>query len=380
MKKVQYILREEYFGKIIYDIEAAEVYINKSIPVSPDKIRHIRNAKKNILSAPLTVFLELTEKCNLSCKHCLNEPNSNAKISLAEWFSIIDQLYENGVFSVKITGGEPFIRSDIIQVLNYLDSKQISYIIYSNGTLINKYINDLSELKYLSKLRISLDGPEKINDAIRGKNTYKQVLETLVCLQEKNIPFEINYTITRSNYHEIETLGEDLKRKGLDGKINLGFIKISGSAIHNLTECFVDPNDLNECTAYLASYIKDQPQIKSFYLLKQTYLDLFGKQFGCPAGKTNAVIKNNGNMFACGLFSGNKDLVCGNILNESLSKIWSGTKMDFIRNLKPFEKCTTCPKFKNGCTGGCRGNALNFKNDIEGEDINCSVYLTNFSD
>lgn len=81
------------------------------------------------------------------------------------------------VFFVKITGGEPFLYQSFVEVLEYLDAKQLNYIVYTNGVFVKRYISKLVKLKNLITLRVSLEGTQKYNDYIRGKGNFDKTIE-----------------------------------------------------------------------------------------------------------------------------------------------------------------------------------------------------------
>ena len=402
-----FILRKEIGGNFLYDKKNNAIFFSpqkndfdycsehfsllsskKTIQLSTDYFN--KNTGKsidnsyfgNIFSAPATVFFEVTKKCNLKCRHCFNNSGKKAQneLTLNEIKNIIDGIYEAGVFNVKITGGEPFARADIFDILNYLEKKEINYIIFSNGTIFNtEILHRLKLLKHLIKIRISIDGNELTNDLIRGIGTYKLAISTLKQLSDNGLPCELNYTITKSNYNQITEVSNVLIDKHINCKINLGFVKISGRAYESNQYYFTE-NEIIKVVDTIDEQIKNSPNINVLHLLEPIYYKLYKKSFGCPAGRLSLTIKSNGNVYACGLFSDHDELCCGNTKSLSLIEIWNSKAFDRFRNLTCNSECNTCIYFKNNCTGACRGNALNYFNDICGQDINCYLYKTKFGE
>src|SRR3989338_281853 len=89
---------------------------------------------------PLRVMFELTYRCNFLCGHCYVPFNYRKKSELKtkEIFSILDRLKEAGGFYLGFTGGEPFMRQDIMDILWYAKRCGFEVIIYTNGALIDK--------------------------------------------------------------------------------------------------------------------------------------------------------------------------------------------------------------------------------------------------
>ena len=155
------------------------------------------------LRAPVNLTWEITLQCNLRCAHCLSDSGMAAadELSPRECLQLVDELTALKVFQVNIGGGEPFLRSDFLDLLNYAHRKGLVTCVSTNGTVID---NDLA--KHLAKLRmlylqVSLDGAtEAVNDHIRGRGTYKKILGAIDCLAQNNVAFSINTVLTNLNY------------------------------------------------------------------------------------------------------------------------------------------------------------------------------------
>ena len=136
---IQTFERNEYFGKLTYDLETDTINV-----LYDDCIN--KEASQKFLSAPTNVFFELTNVCNLRCSHCFNgEIKSNENLDVNEWKQIIDQISNMKVFYVKITGGEPFLYPGLFELLEYLDTVHLNYIIYTNP--FKFYIRNIAENK-----------------------------------------------------------------------------------------------------------------------------------------------------------------------------------------------------------------------------------------
>lgn len=368
------ICRKEKVGYLLYDPIMKSIQLEKELVdksnyriISPQKIA------TNTLMSPITVFLEITKRCNLFCSHCFRDYNDRTDLSTKEWCDIIDELYKNGVCTVKITGGEPFLRTDLNEIINRLEKRHINYIVYTNGFYIEKSIAWLKKLQYLDVVRVSIDGLSQINDSIRGKGAWTTAINSIKLLLFNKIPCEINYTITMENYKDLPKLSQYLIDNKIDVQIHTGFIKYAGNAMRNSSQCFFDNESLYKVASQIKKYEEQRKNITELTLLKPIYYELFGKTFGCPAGRTSMIIKQDGTVLPCGILP--KDQFnCGNILYDSFLKIWDCPNMLQFGNLSVLEGCKQCPNLFKNCTGGCRGNSFNVFNSINSCDINCSVY------
>jgi radical SAM protein with 4Fe4S-binding SPASM domain len=139
-----------------------------------------------------TVNIELTVRCNLRCRMCWWWGENGAAFDMAkkrsammthelstrEIFDVVDQLVAHGP-SFYLSGGEPFMRSDAVEIIEYISGKGMSVIMNDNGTLLTE-----ENLKRISKIRnltinFSIDGPREVHDAIRGKGTFDKTVATI---------------------------------------------------------------------------------------------------------------------------------------------------------------------------------------------------------
>ena len=146
---------------------------------------------------PLSATLILTYNCNCRCKMCFyyneNEMKNTLKIikdnkdlllTTDEIMDIIDQISDMGVKVLNLHGGEPFIRKDIIEIIEYAKNKNLIVTITTNGTLINANLaKKLVELD-VDWLNFSIDGPKEIHNKIRGFNAYDKVIEAIGRIQK----------------------------------------------------------------------------------------------------------------------------------------------------------------------------------------------------
>jgi len=161
------------------------------------------------LSGPLMVGIEITKKCNLRCIHCFKDNyDMEDQLKLSDVDMISKQMQDIGVLDVYLTGGEPFLRRDIEEVIKIIKSYKLPLSIHTNATLINSYI-----AKYLSKvlnmtsdyLQVSLDGSlPKIHNCIRGtSDAYDNAMLGIKYLIEYKIPVKVNMTITNINCYDM---------------------------------------------------------------------------------------------------------------------------------------------------------------------------------
>ena len=107
---------------------------------------------------------DINNECNLNCKHCrVSEKNDNEKLSLREAKNLLAEFWYNGITMLNLSGGEPFLRSDIFEILDYAKNFE-DIVITTNGTLLNdEKCQKLASYENI-KLSISLDGLEETHE------------------------------------------------------------------------------------------------------------------------------------------------------------------------------------------------------------------------
>lgn len=186
---------------------------------------------------PINGSIEVTARCNLSCAHCyINMPAADRvaqerEINYLEWCHIIDQIVDEGCLWLLLTGGEPFIRPDFLDIYTYAKRKGLLITLFTNGTLITPYIADyLAEWKPFS-IEISVYGrtKETYESVTRASGSYERCMQGIHHLLERKIPLKLKTMVMTINQHEIwdmkswaEGLGVEFRydpvlNSGLDG-------------------------------------------------------------------------------------------------------------------------------------------------------------------
>ena len=127
------------------------------------------------LDAPICLTWELTYGCNLSCVHCLSSSGVRdpEELTTAEAVGFVDELAAMQVFYVNIGGGEPTLRPDFTELVEYAISRQVGVKFSTNGTTMTPArARRYAAMDYLD-IQISLDGAAPAsNDPVRGEGTY----------------------------------------------------------------------------------------------------------------------------------------------------------------------------------------------------------------
>ena len=279
-----------------------------------------------------------------------------------------------------MTGGEPFIRKDLIRIIDifYNELNDANICILTNGTLLDRdKIKQLSKYKDRLTMMISLDGSTpKVNDRIRGKGVFNKVIKVLDLLNERDFSLIIGYTICKINKDDIFPFINVMKKKGIN-KIHLSFIQIEGRAKINKNILYLNIDEFKKIIDKLFIL-----QLNNTHEIELDFCYSFIKTLlnpptviNCGAGVRTLHIKSNGEVYPCvNLMDKNflmvKDIRKINdfsdISRTEIYKLFSNLTVDSI------EKCNTCI-WKKICVGGCRGIAYKHYKSIYKPDPFCTI-------
>ncbi len=329
-------------------------------------------AAKNGLRAPVNVTWEMTLKCNLNCAHCLSDSGKALpdELTFEECCRFIDQLTDMKVFQVNIGGGEPFAREDFTDLLDYAHQKGLVTCVSTNGTLLNDGLaKRLSALKLLY-LQVSLDGstPE-VNDAIRGKGTYKRIIAGMECLARHQVPFSINTVLTRMNYGQLE----DLRKlaRGFGSEMRVSRFRPSGRAKNSMA--FLGPE--KQQLESFADWLNRHDLVRtgdSFFCLTSEHRRRKGLDM-CGAAKMTCCVSPAGNVYPCA-FLQEEPFKAGNIRRDGFQDLWDNAPV--FNNLRSLHvsTCLECERF-DVCRGGCPAMAYHTYRKLDMPDPECLVNL-----
>lgn len=207
---------------------------------------------------PLMVILKITNKCNTACSYCIGkyyeryEKEKHRELTNEQWFSIIDELAASGTRRITILGGEPLLREDIGEIIDYIKYKEIDCGLGTNGLLVPEKIKDISKLNTIT---ISLDGDKDAHDANRGKGTFEKVMEAIKVVKSYEIPLHVNTTITKNNINSIDYVMELAKKTGFFIQIKPFYRRVLGDIDNRFPEQ-LSRQEFTETVSRILSYKK----------------------------------------------------------------------------------------------------------------------------
>ncbi len=301
------------------------------------------------LSSPLAVEFEITRNCNLNCPHCGIKGGAprEEELTTEEIFSILRTLKEMRVFEIFFTGGEPFVRKDMIKILNYASKLGFHVVVKTNGTLLNQMM--LNKISPHVRFGLSLDGYGNDHDLSRGQGNFDIVLQTLELLKKNSRKIGVNFTVTHKNKRSLQTANEMCVKMGI--RMGLTPIHPFGRALEN-SELLLQPEDAKYFVSarkykinyfrsiYTQKYGSPEKRPLNLYDLEE----IFNAGFqACRAGRGFAYITANGEIYPCINLAAIHQFRVGNIKEDDFKKIWEhGDKLQQFRKINKWSHFTLC--------------------------------------
>jgi len=294
----------------------------------------------NLYFRPDRVDVRFTLRCNLRCRHCFNWSCISEELNTDIWKEMIIKLKKwLGPFFLIIGGGEPLIRNDLIELINFSYKLKIATALNTNGTLIDKYMADKLVESSLNMISISIDGFELTHNFLRGEGTYKKAINAINYLKGRII-LQIDTVIMDCNLDEILKLVEYAE----NNKIGILFQGLlCGKSAPVFSNAQIDslwPKDIKKTSRIFDKLIlkKKKSQnimnsIRSLQLLKSYYIQSnYNVKYNCQAYKNNFTIFPNGNIRVCPQFGSLGDLTL-----SSPKAIWNSKEVFWKR--KQMKNC-----------------------------------------
>ena len=152
---------------------------------------------------PLFISWVLTNRCNYSCPYCHSHGHEAEELTTQQALGFVERLARMGTKGVTLTGGEPLIREDLGRIVDRCVAQDIAVVLNSNGSMVVERIADIRNVR---TVMLSLDGPEKIHDSIRGKGSFATVMGAVDCVKARGIKVCIGTTLSSLNLSSLDVI------------------------------------------------------------------------------------------------------------------------------------------------------------------------------
>lgn len=406
MRKRKLLLRRESFGGIFAD--TADSYYRWLTPAQFDEKRRELSSADNGLpvqvfdatergyplledatASPISLFLELSKRCNSACRHCFAEANaprwSQPELSFAQIRRILQQFADIGGFKLRFTGGEPTLREDFFDITDWAHDQGMAISLNTNGLFGEECLQDILT-RGIADLRISLDGPERINDTIRGAGSFQRVTRTFERLRDYNrtaarpVSATMNVVLMRANVDCIEPMVE--LAQSLGAQLSFGLLRLTGRAS---ADQMLRPEEVLQAARRVQQMRLNLALPRGAVRINfdvfaepRTYEGFVPPLFNnstCQIGASGLSVDAFGRVAPCGYLVSVEEWTGENTAQADLLFLWQNS--DVLRRARRVRRniCTGCPHHRIACNGGCPVMAWAAGNGIDGRDPYCVQYV-----
>ena len=329
------------------------------------------------------LYLNISDRCNLRCRHCWLSPETvpgpggaaesteggQGIVSLAVMKEVIRQAVPLGLHSVKLTGGEPFLRRDLLEFISFFHDRGLIVDVETNGTLIDDA--DARRLREcgVRTVSVSLDGPDEAShDAFRGmKGAFAAALRGIGHLRRHRVDTQVIMSLYRDNMAGLERVAFLAEARGASSfKVN-PVLPMGRGLRMKQARLTLPVEELIALSRRIREDLRPRLGIPVYFSLPVAFEPfreiVSGTHAECPILNILGIAEN-GDVSFCGIGAVEKDLVMGNILRDRLDTIWrTHPLLKALRESVPRDLEGICGKcfFKKICLGSCRACAYHLE-------------------
>ena len=317
---------------------------------------------------PLVMSWNVTRECNMKCAHCYinaTEKKLDNELTTLEAKGLMDQIYQVSRPLLILSGGEPLLRPDIFELIEYGSAKGLKMGLGSNGSLINDAVAGKLKSAGIATVSISLDSNIAAqHDEFRGvAGAWEKAVEACKALRKNNVLVQVNTTLTQQNYNQIDDIMSLAEGIGVEN-FHLFFLVPTGRGT-KLTD--ISPQKYEDMiTTTFAKASKHRLNVRPscapqfMRIAKGMGLDMRQWIRGCIAGLYYCRIYPNGDVTPCPYLP----IKLGNVRDKSFKEIWfNSTVFKALRDPNCLKgKCGAC-EYRSLC-GGCRARAYGLSSDF----------------
>jgi mycofactocin radical SAM maturase len=323
------------------------------------------------LDAPICLTWELTYACNLACVHCLSSSGRRdpRELTTAECRAVIDELERMQVFYVNIGGGEPTVRRDFWELVEYATAHRVGVKFSTNGSRI-----DAARAAWLAAsdyvdVQVSLDGATaEVNDAVRGAGSYELAMRAMTRLAEAGFAgFKLSVVVTRENAGQLDAFKAIADQFG--AQLRLTRLRPSGRGADVWDRLHPTAEQQRSVYEWLLTHGEQVLTGDSFFHLAAFGQSLPGLNL-CGAGRVVCLIDPIGDVYACP-FAIHDSFLAGSVRSPGgFTRVWRESEL--FRDLRSPSggACRSCGMY-DACRGGCMAAKFFTGLPLDGPDPEC---------
>ena len=330
------------------------------------------------LDAPICLTWELTYACNLACVHCLSSSGKRdpRELSTDQCKAIIDELERMQVFYVNIGGGEPTVRPDFWELVDYATAHHVGVKFSTNGVRITPEVAAKLAASDYVDVQISLDGATaEVNDAVRGPGSFEMAIRALENLADAGFSdAKISVVVTRHNVDQLDDFKALADRFGATLRITR--LRPSGRGADVWDELHPTADQQVQLYNWLVARGDGVLTGDSFFHLSG--LGAPGALAGlnmCGAGRVVCLLDPVGDVYACP-FAIHDRFLAGNVTTDNgfgtrFSDVWKNAPLfRELREPQSAGACGSCGHY-DSCRGGCMAAKFFTGLPLDGPDPEC---------
>jgi mycofactocin biosynthetic radical S-adenosylmethionine protein MftC len=324
------------------------------------------------LNSPICLTWELTYACNLACVHCLSSSGRRdpRELSTAEAKGVVDELARMQVFYVNVGGGEPTVRPDFWELLDYAIGHNVGVKFSTNGIKLDPArARQLARTDYVD-VQISLDGATaRVNDQVRGPGSYDTAMRALQNLAAAGFAQpKISVVMTRQNVDQLDEFKAIADRFG--AQLRITRLRPSGRGADVWDQLHPTAAQQRQLYDWLVARGEGVLTGDSFFHLSAYGEALPGLNL-CGAGRVVCLIDPVGDVYACP-FAIHEQFLAGNVRSPGgFAQVWQHSQLfTELRRPQTGGACRSCGLF-DACQGGCMAAKFFTGLPLDGPDPEC---------
>ncbi|MEP7114385.1 MAG: mycofactocin radical SAM maturase [Ilumatobacteraceae bacterium] len=324
------------------------------------------------LDAPICLTWELTYACNLQCVHCLSSSGRRdpRELTTTEAKRVLDELRDLQVFYINIGGGEPMLRGDFFELVEYAIGNDVGVKFSTNGTYIDiANAHRLAAMDYLD-VQISIDGADAAtNDALRGTGSYATARRAMDNLAAADFgPFKISVVVTRHNVDQLDQFKALADSYG--AQLRITRLRPSGRGAATWHDLHPTNSQQRQIYEWLLAKGETVLTGDSFFHLNALGEPLPGLNM-CGAGRVVCLIDPVGDVYACP-FVIHDQFKAGSVRDTGgFAQVWKHSDLFLeLREPQSAGACASCGSY-DACQGGCMAAKFFTGLPLDGPDPEC---------
>lgn len=261
---------------------------------------------------PIQMHIRVIDRCNLRCRYCFGDyPVRNLPApSTDQLFEVLDGLGRMGTIRVTLTGGEPLLRNDIVEVVRRARRNRIEPSLTTNGLLIDRHPK---LLKYLNQLTVSLDGGREVHDSYRGKGSWDAAIHAIEVARAAGTPVQLLCTVSRmttdgladvyavaDKYNCGVTFDLMAPLYSKTGTWEIRKEAASDEKIRHLLDALIkNPHRNAVFSSSVLRYVRNWPFDYRKYRVFRSQLPPGFKPIPCAAGRFFGIVETDGSLYPC---------------------------------------------------------------------------------